>query len=130
MRAARAVPLVALVLAGCATATLETAGCRPAGEQLVERAASRLVDSGELRNGFVIDSGDRQFLSAELLEPDDDPDSDGVILTWQVESATSLISVDERARKKSDWPESDEIDVREDGATSSRGCVLEAFREE
>jgi hypothetical protein len=128
VRTAIVASLVASVLAGCATAPLETAGCERADEQLVERAASRLVAAGELRNGFVVDSDDRRFLSAELLEPDDDPEADGVILTWEIASATSLISVDERARRKTEWPGSDEIDVRDDGAMSSRGCVLEAFR--
>jgi hypothetical protein len=122
------VTAAALVLpAGCSSPTADTTGCTDVRDDVVTAISARLEQSGELRYAQqVIRQGDdTRFISAELHEPGDDEDEDGVILTWATTGPDRpFVAVDERARENSSWP-SAALDVRDDGAIESRACAAD-----
>lgn len=119
----RATPLVvvaviAAVAAACAPKP-SLVGCGPADPALVDEAQTR-VAAGVLRHaGTATAENGKVFVSASLDQTGEHQDDD--ILTW-VRVEGGLESVDEQAREHSTWPQA-AIDVRADGARTSRACV-------
>ena len=92
----------------------------------METLEARLTGHGTLRHGRIHErANDEFFVSAEYLPADKDDDFDGDILTWFTDDpeGSDFLSVDEHARDQSGWSATD-FGVSEDGAVSSRGCVL------
>ena len=120
------VALAAPILATCAGPSIDSSECEVALIVTMETLGQRLTEDGTLRHGRAHERADREFfVSAEFLPADKDDDFDGDILTWFTENpaGSDFVSVDEHARDRSDWPEAD-FGVDENGAITSRGCVL------
>ncbi|WP_419926127.1 hypothetical protein [Candidatus Poriferisocius sp.] len=120
------VALAAPILAACAGPSIDSSGCDVALIATMETLDAGLTEDGMLRHGRAHERADGEFfVSAELLPADKDDDFDGDILTWFTEdpAGADFFSVDEHARDRSDWKEAD-FGVSEDGAITSRGCVL------
>ena len=120
------VALLAPVLAGCAGPSIDVAECDVALTVTMETLEARLTGNGTLRHGRTHERAEGEFfLSAEFLPADKDDDFDGDILTWFTDDleGSDFLSVDEHARDQSDWAGAD-FGVSEDGAVTSRGCVL------
>ena len=118
--------LVAPVFAACAGPSIDVAECDVALTVTIETLAARLTGHGTLRHGRVHERADDEFfVSAEFLPADKDDDFDGDILTWFTDDpeGSDFRSVDEHARDQSGWAATD-FGVSEDGAVTSRGCVL------
>ena len=119
--------LVAPIFAsGCAGPSIDVAECDVALTVTMETLEAHLTGTGALRHGRVHERGDGQFfVSAEFLPADKEDDFDGDILTWFTgdPEGSDFLSVDEYARDQSDWVAT-EFGVSEDGAVTSRGCVL------
>ena len=128
-RAARLLVIIALaapILTACAGPSIDVAGCDVALTVTMETLQGRLTGDGTLRHGRTHERADGEFfLSAEFLPADKDDDFDGDILTWFTDDleGSDFLSVDEHARDQSDWAGAD-FGVSEDGAVTSRGCVL------
>jgi hypothetical protein len=121
------VALLALV-AACGDTTPEAAPCDDAPDGVAEALGEHLLEGGNIRFPVVYrpDGADHVFVSFENRTDDDVADDDsGDILTVVApdEDSTEYSAVDERAREQTDLPESD-LDVRTDGAVTSRGCVV------
>lgn len=118
--------LVAPVFAACAGPSIDVAECDVALPVTMETLEARLTGHGTLRHGRVLERTDDEFfVSAEFLPADKDDDFDGDILTWFTDDpeGSDFRSVDEHARDQSGWAATD-FGVSEDGAVTSRGCVL------
>lgn len=128
-RPARLAVLVALaapILAACAGPSIDVAECDVALTVTVETLQGHLTGNGTLRHGRTHERADGEFfVSAEFLPADKDDDFDGDILTWFTDDpeGPDFFSVDEHARDQSDWAGAD-FGVSENGAVTSRGCVL------
>jgi hypothetical protein len=115
---------------GCRSATPEEISCAKADDELIEVLGTKVEEGASLRNGNIrkaeVDGYDNglTYVSAEMLQPGDDEDSLGEILTWATGSIESgeFFSVDVYAREHSSWPHAP-FDVTHDGAVESRGCV-------
>jgi hypothetical protein len=105
------VALLALV-AACGDTTPEAAPCDDAPDGVAEALGEHLLEGGNIRFPVVYrpDGADHVFVSFENRTDDD-------------VASTEYSAVDERAREQTDLPESD-LDVRTDGAVTSRGCVV------
>ena len=124
--AAAIIALVAPFLAACAGPTIDASECDVALTATMETLQSGLTEDGTLRHGRTHERSDDQFfVSAEFLPSDKDEDFDGDILTWFTDDprGSDFLSVDEHARDQSNWAGAD-FGVSEDGAITSRGCVL------
>ncbi len=120
------VALLALILAACAGPSIDVAECDVALTVTMETLEARLTGDGTLRHGRAHErAGGEFFVSAEFLPADKDDDFDGDILTWFTHDpeGSDFLSVDEHARDQSGWAGAD-FGVSEDGAVTSRGCVL------
>lgn len=120
------IALAGPILAACASPSIDVAQCDVALIVTMETLEAHLTDDGTLRHGRALERADGEFfVSAEFLPADEDDDFDGDILTWFTEdpAGSNFFSVDEHARDRSDWPIA-EFGVSEDGAITSRGCVL------
>ncbi len=120
------VALAAPILAACAGPSIEVSECDVALTVTMETLDARLTEEGTLRHGRAHERGDSEFfVSAEFLPADEDDDFDGDILTWFTDdpAGADFFSVDEHARDRSNWAGAD-FGVSEDGAVTSRGCVL------
>lgn len=124
-----AVAIIALVgpfLAACAGTSIDVSGCDVALSVTMETLQTGLTEDGTLRHGRAHERADDQFfVSAEFLPADKEGDFDGDILTWFTDDprGSDFFSVDEHARDQSGWAGAD-FGVSEDGAVTSRGCVL------
>ncbi|MCQ3810936.1 MAG: hypothetical protein KTV68_10335 [Acidimicrobiia bacterium] len=120
------VALAAPILAACAGPSIDVAECDVALTVTMETLGKRLTDHGTLRHGRTHERADGEFfVSAEFLPADEDDDFDGDILTWFTDdlAGADFFSVDEHALDRSAWAAAD-FGVSEDGAITSRGCVL------
>jgi hypothetical protein len=125
-----AAPLLAPLLAAggsaCAGPRPDIGACEGVPDQLVEELSASLSVDGTLRHARSAPGEAAQyFVSAELLPSGEEEDFPGDILTWVTPSldAPSFAAVDVNAREASTLPPSD-LDVRAEGAVTSRGCVL------
>ena len=124
--AAAIITLGAPILAACAGPSIDASECDVALTATMETLEARLTEDGTLRHGRTIKRADGDFfVSAELLPADKRDDFDGDILTWFTENpeGSHFLSVDEHALDQSSWTAAD-FGVSEDGAVTSRGCVL------
>ena len=120
------VALAVPILATCAGPSIDSSECDVALIVTMETLQARLTEDGTLRHGRAYERADGEFfVSAEFLPADKDDDFDGDILTWFTEDPTGadFFSVDEHALDRSDWGAAD-FGVSENGAVTSRGCVL------
>jgi hypothetical protein len=112
--------------AACSAPTPNQAACVGASPATVAQLQGGVSKSGTLRHARMFTrAGDATFVSAEFLPSDKPQDFKGDILTWFTTSIDSgqFEAVDAHARDLSSWPHA-RFDVREDGAITSRGCVL------
>lgn len=124
--AAVIIALVAPILAACAGPSIDVSECDVALTVTMETLEARLTEDGTLRHGRAHERADDElFVSAEFLPADKEDDFDGDILTWFTDDpeGSDFLSVDEHARDQSDWAGAG-FGVGEDGAVTSRGCVL------
>lgn len=132
--ARRRVPVAWAVAAAMGGGPLLTAcaGPEPSAAACTVAQAAHLdtlqtgVAGGTLRHGFSVTNEAGQLLvSAELHPAGEDPDHDGDILTWITADPASgqFLAVDAHAREESTWAPAG-VDVRVEGAITSRGCVL------
>lgn len=124
--AAATIALVAPFLTACAGPSVDASECDVALTVTMETLQAGLTADGTLRHGRTHERGDGEiFVSAEFLPSDKDDDFDGDILTWFTDDpeGPGFLSVDEHARDQSGWAAAD-FGVSEDGAVTSRGCVL------
>ena len=120
------IALVAPFLVACAGPSIDVSRCDGAHTVTMETLQAGLTEDGSLRHGRTLERTDDQvFVSAEFLPSDKDDDFDGDILTWFTDDpeGSDFFSVDEHARDLSGWAAAD-FGVSEDGAITSRGCVL------
>jgi hypothetical protein len=112
--------------AACSAPTPNQAACVGASPATVAQLQGGVSKGGTLRHARMFTrAGDATFVSAEFLPSDKPQDFKGDILTWFTTSIDSgqFEAVDAHARDLSSWPHA-RFDVREDGAITSRGCVL------
>src|SRR5690606_594211 len=105
--------------------------CARAPASLVEAIQDQVGD-GTLRNASIRIEDPYTFVSAEMLRPGDDEDTQGELLTFVTGDATDRggwRAVDHYAQKHSAWPRAP-FDVTQDGAIDSRGCVSYWWGEE
>ncbi|MCY3631091.1 MAG: hypothetical protein OXH29_00270 [bacterium] len=124
--AAVIVALAAPILAACSGPSIDVSECNVALTVAMETLEARLTEDGTLRHGRTHERDEGEFfVSAEFLPSEKDDDFEGDILTWFTDDleGSDFFSVDEHARDQSGWAAAD-FGVSEDGAITSRGCVL------
>ncbi len=125
-----AAAVVVFAAGSCASDVKRDAACADASDAVVGLLSQALTKGGNIRFASVLPSpdADHVFVSFENRTADQvKSDRSGHILTVVAPSAasTSFEAVDERARHETKFPEAD-IDVRANGAVTSRACVLGA----
>lgn len=123
---AGAVAVMSGVLISCAGPAPQVSACSPALTRSIDTIEARVTTEGTLRHARTYQRGpEAYFISAELLPRNEAPDHDGQILTWFTTdpAGSDFRAVDTYARRHSSWPEAS-FDVREEGAITSRGCLL------
>jgi hypothetical protein len=118
--------------AACSPATPDEVTCAKAPIEVVEVIATQLEEGMTLRNANIRNAevdgytNGLTYISAEMLEPGDEEDTLGEVLTWATGSVEAqppqFFSVDTYAREHSSWPHAN-FNVKHDGAIESRGCV-------
>src|SRR5688572_9907207 len=127
--------IAALAAAGtgvaCGRVEPKLDGCVPAAPDVVNRLQQQVTADGNLRNVFLYTepSSGIVYVSGELHLREDEDDDKGDILTWATPPGQStLLAVDEKARKESKLPPAS-FDVRKEGAIRSRGCTFDVLGE-
>jgi hypothetical protein len=118
--------------AACVASTPDEVTCARAPVEVVEVIATQLEEGMTLRNANIRNAevdgytNGLTYISAEMLEPGDNEDTLGEVLTWATGSVEAqppqFFSVDTYAREHSSWPHAN-FNVKHDGAIESRGCV-------
>lgn len=117
--------VLASVAGACASPRPSESSCFPAPPAVLDVLEAGLTENGTLRNGALRETQRGfTFVSAELHLDEHDDRVRGDILTWVTGAVESeeFFAVDIYARESSTWPGAP-LDVREDGAVESRGCV-------
>ena len=125
--------VVAMILAACGSgAGPDSARCSPASDTLLQGIAEGLtVDGGALASGYVVRSEafeEVYMVAAEIDGPGLEATGDvGVWATNDPAGGGTVLSVDDTAQERSNWPvgseSNEELTIMADGAMEAEACA-------